>query len=85
YWFISRRNESAAPDYSKEQDIRSMTRTPISDSDRAAEAVLAQMRADPASGVSCPGALPGASVGNVAAVVGQYQNQGRSLVAGVDV
>lgn len=85
YWFIYRRNEIAAPDYSKEQDILSMTRNPISDNDRANEAALAQMCADPASGVSCPGALPGYSVGNVAAVVGQYKNQGRTLVDGFDI
>lgn len=85
YWFIYRRNEIAAPDFSKEQDIVSMARSPITDSDRAAQAALAAMCADPASGVSCPGTLPGYSVGNVASVVGQYKNRGRTLVDGFDI
>jgi len=85
YWFIYRRNEIAAPDYSNEEDIVSMTRSPITDTDRANVAALAAMCADPASGVVCPGTLPGYSVGNVTAVVGQYKNRGRTLVDGFDV
>ncbi len=85
YWFIYRRNQIAAPDYSKETDIVSMTRNPITDSDRAAEAAVAAMCADPASGVTCPGTLPTYSVGNVSSVVGQYKNQGRTLIDGFDI
>lgn len=85
YWFIYRRNQIAAPDFSKDEDILSMTRNPITDSDRAALATLAAMCADPASGVACPGTLPGYSTGNVASVVGQYKNQGRTLVDGFDI
>ncbi|QWF18482.1 TonB-dependent receptor domain-containing protein [Lysobacter capsici] len=85
YWFIYRRNEIAAPDYSKDEDILSSTRSPITESDRAAVAALAAMCADPASGVSCPGTLPGYSVGNVASVVGQYKNKGRTLIDGFDI
>lgn len=85
YWFIYRRNEIAAPDYSREEDILSMTRSPITDADRAAQAQLASMCADPASGVACPAPLPGYSVGNVSSVVGQYQNRGRTLVDGFDI
>lgn len=85
YWFIYRRNEIVAPDYSKPEDILSMTRFPITDSDRANEAALAAMCADPASGVSCPATLPSYSAGNVASVVGQYKNRGRTLVDGFDV
>ena len=85
YWFIYRRNEIAAPDYSKEEDILSMTRSPITDADRAAQAQLASMCADPASGVACPDPQPGYSVGNVSSVVGQYKNQGRTLVDGFDI
>jgi outer membrane receptor protein involved in Fe transport len=85
YWFIYRRNEIAAPDFSKQEDIQSSTRSPITDSDRAALAALAAMCADPASGVACPGTLPGYSVGNVASVVGQYKNKGRTLVDGFDI
>lgn len=85
YWFIYRRNEIAAPDYSKPEDIQSMTRNPISDADRANVEALAAMCADPASGVVCPGTLPGYSVGNVSSVVGQYKNQGRTLVDGFDI
>jgi len=48
-------------------------------------AQLAAMCADPASGVACPGVLPGYSVGNVASVVGQYKNRGKTLVDGFDV
>ncbi len=85
YWFIYRRNEIAAPDYSKPEDILSMTRNPISDADRANVEAVAAMCADPASGVVCPGTLPGYSVGNVSSVVGQYKNQGRTLVDGFDI
>ncbi|HZX76521.1 TonB-dependent receptor plug domain-containing protein [Lysobacter sp.] len=85
YWFIYRRNEIAAPDYSRDEDILSMTRSPITDADRAAQAQLASMCADPASGVACPAPLPGYSVGNVSSVVGQYQNRGRTLVDGFDI
>jgi outer membrane receptor protein involved in Fe transport len=85
YWFIYRRNEIAAPDYSKPADIASMTRFPITDADRANLAALAAMCADPASGVSCPTTLPTYSVGNVASVVGQYRNRGRTLVDGFDI
>ncbi|MFC3549486.1 TonB-dependent receptor domain-containing protein [Lysobacter cavernae] len=85
YWFIYRRNEIVAPDYSKPEDIISMTRFPITDTDRANEAVVAAMCADPASGVACPNPLPTYTVGNVASVVGQYKNRGRTLVDGFDI
>ncbi|MCD9032087.1 TonB-dependent receptor [Luteimonas sp. Y-2-2-4F] len=85
YWFIYRRNEIAAPNYSNEEDIASMTRSPITDTDLANLAALAAMCADPASGVTCPGTLPTYSVGNVSSVVGQYRNRGRTLVDGFDV
>jgi len=85
YWFIYRRNEIRAPDYSKPEDILSMTRSPITDADRAAQAQLAAMCADPASGVACPSPLPGYTVGNVSSVVGQYKNQGRTLIDGFDI
>jgi iron complex outermembrane receptor protein len=85
YWFIYRRNEIAAPDYSRDEDILSMTRSPITDADRAAQAQLASMCADPASGVACPDPQPGYSVGNVSSVVGQYQNRGRTLIDGFDI
>ena len=85
YWFIYRRNEIVAPDYSKPEDIIEMTRFPITDTDRANLAALAAMCADPASGVDCPDTLPGYSTGNVAAVVGQYKNRGRTLTDGFDV
>ncbi len=85
YWFIYRRNEIAAPDFSKPEDILLLTRNAISETDRANVAALAAMCADPASGVTCPGTLPGYSVGNVASVTGQYKNQGRTLVDGFDI
>ena len=85
YWYINRRNEIVAPDYSRPDDIISQSRFPITDTDRANQAALAAMCADPASGVTCPGVLPGYSVGNVASVVGQYKNRGRTLVDGFDV
>ncbi|MBO7942746.1 hypothetical protein JTP77_043605, partial [Streptomyces sp. S9] len=62
-----------------------LVRSPITDSDRAAVAALAAMCADPASGVVCPGTLPGYTVGNVASVVGQYKNRGRTLIDGFDI
>ncbi|TAA09765.1 TonB-dependent receptor [Pseudoxanthomonas winnipegensis] len=85
YWFVYRRNEIVAPDYSKQTDILSMTRSPITDADRANLAQLAAMCADPSAGVACPGTLPGYSVGNVSAVVGQYKNQGKTLIDGFDI
>ncbi len=85
YWFIYRRDQIAAPDFSKAADIVSSTRFPITDADRANLATLAAMCADPASGVTCPGTLPTYSVGNVSSVVGQYKNQGRTLVDGFDI
>ena len=85
YWFVYRRNEISAPDFSKPEDILSMVRSPITDADRANQAALAAMCADPASGVTCPGTLPGYSAGNVVSVVGQYKNRGRTLVDGFDV
>ncbi|GAB3346865.1 TonB-dependent receptor [Lysobacter tyrosinilyticus] len=85
YWFIYRRDQIAAPDFSKPEDIASMTRNPISDTDRANLAALAAMCADPASGVTCPTTLPNYSVGNVSSVVGQYKNRGRTLIDGFDV
>ncbi len=85
YWFIYRDNEIVAPDFTKDTDIIASTRSPITDADRANVAQLAAMCADPASGVACPGVLPGYSVGNVASVVGQYKNRGKTLVDGFDV
>jgi iron complex outermembrane receptor protein len=85
YWFVYRRNQITAPDYGKDEDIQSMTRSGITDADRAAVAALSSMCADPASGVSCPTSLPGYSVGNVTSVVGQYKNQGRTLIDGFDI
>jgi len=85
YWFIYRRNEIAAPDYTRATDITSSTRFPITDTDRANVAAVAAMCADPASGVSCPGTLPTYTVGNVASVIGQYKNRGRTLVDGFDI
>ncbi|MGA6149965.1 TonB-dependent receptor domain-containing protein [Stenotrophomonas sp. NPDC077461] len=85
YWFIYRRNEIAAPDYSKAEDIQSMTRSPITEADLANQAALAAMCADPASGVACPATLPGYSAGNVLSVVGQYKNRGRTLIDGFDI
>ena len=85
YWFIYRRNEIVAPDYSKPEDILAMTRFGITDADRANLAALAAMCADPASGVTCPGTLPGYSIGNISSVIGQYRNRGRTLVDGFDI
>ncbi|MBS0566314.1 MAG: TonB-dependent receptor [Proteobacteria bacterium] len=85
YWFIYRRNEIAAPDYTKPADIISSTRFDITDTDRANMAAVAAMCADPASGVVCPGTLPTYTVGNVASVVGRYKNRGRTLVDGFDI
>ncbi|UNK47924.1 TonB-dependent receptor [Lysobacter sp. S4-A87] len=85
YWYISRRDEIVAPDFSRPEDIMSLGRFPITDSDRANEAALAAMCADPASGVACPGTLPTYTVGNVSSVIGQYKNRGRTLVDGFDV
>ena len=85
WWFVYRRNEIVAPDYSKEEEIIEKTRFPITETDRANLAALAAMCADPASGVDCPDTLPGYSVGNVASVVGQYSNRGRTLVDGFDI
>ncbi len=85
YWFIYRRNEIVAPDYSKPEDIIALNRFNVTDADRANVAAVVAMCADPASNVTCPGTLPGYSVGNVAAVVGQYKNRGRTLVDGFDI
>ena len=85
YWFIYRTNEIVAPDYTRDEDIISSTRSPITEADRANQAALAAMCADPASGVSCPGTLPGYSTGNVASVVGQYKNRGKTLIDGFDI
>lgn len=85
YWFIYRRNEIVAPDYSKPEDILALTRFPITETDLANEAAVAAMCADPASGVTCPDPLPTYSIGNVSSVVGQYKNRGRTLVDGFDV
>lgn len=85
YWFVFRRNEIVAPDFTRASDIVSSTRFPITDTDRANLAQLAAMCADPASGVSCPGVLPTYTVGNVASVIGQYKNRGRTLVDGFDI
>jgi outer membrane receptor protein involved in Fe transport len=85
YWFIYRSNEIVAPDFTRDEDIISSTRSPITDGDRANLAALAAMCADPASGVACPGTLPGYSVGNVASVVGQYKNRGKTLIDGFDI
>ncbi|HEX7914406.1 TonB-dependent receptor plug domain-containing protein [Rudaea sp.] len=84
YWFIYRHNEIAAPDFTRTTDF-SLTRFPINDTDRANLAALAAMCANPASGVTCPATLPSYSVGNVASVVGQYHNRGRTLVDGIDI
>ncbi|MTI75622.1 MAG: TonB-dependent receptor [Stenotrophomonas sp.] len=85
YWFVYRRNEIVAPDYSKPEEISAMTRFPLTETDLANLAALARMCADPASGVACPATLPGYSTGNVASVIGQYKNRGRTLVDGLDV
>lgn len=85
WWFVYRRNEIVAPNYSNEEEIIEKTRFPITETDRANLAALAAMCADPASGVDCPDTLPGYSLGNVASVVGQYSNRGRTLVDGFDV
>lgn len=85
WWFVYRRNEIAAPDYSKPEEIIAQTRFPITDADRANLAALAAMCADPTSGVSCPAVLPTYTVGNVSSVIGQYKNKGRTLVDGFDV
>lgn len=85
YWYINRTNEIVAPDYSRPEDILALTRFPITETDRANEAALAAMCADPASGVACPGTLPGYSIGNVSSVIGQYKNRGRTLVDGFDI
>lgn len=85
YWFIYRSNEIVAPDFTRDEDIISSTRSPITEGDRANLAALAAMCADPASGVACPGTLPGYSVGNVASVVGQYKNRGKTLIDGFDI
>ncbi|HEV8695653.1 MAG TPA: TonB-dependent receptor, partial [Lysobacter sp.] len=85
WWFVYRRNEIAAPDYSNDEEIIAKTRFPITDADRANLAALAEMCADPASGVTCPSTLPTYSVGNVSSVIGQYKNKGRTLIDGFDV
>ena len=85
YWFIYRRNEIVAPNYSNAEDILALTRFPITETDLANVAAVAAMCADPASGVTCPGTLPTYSTGNVSSVVGQYKNRGRTLVDGFDV
>ena len=85
WWFIYRRNEIVAPDYSNPEEIIEMTRFPITETDQANLAALAAMCADPASGVACPATLPTYSTGNVASVIGQYKNRGRTLVDGFDV
>lgn len=85
WWFIYRRNEIVAPDYSNPEEIIEMTRFPITETDLANLAALAAMCADPASGVTCPATLPTYSTGNVASVIGQYKNRGRTLVDGFDV
>ncbi len=85
WWFIYRRNEIVAPDYSKPEEIIAMTRFPITETDQANLAALAAMCADPASGVTCPATLPTYSTGNVASVIGQYKNRGRTLVDGFDI
>ena len=85
YWFIYRSNEIVAPDFTRDEDIIDMTRSAITEADRANLAALAAMCADPASGVSCPGTLPGYSTGNVASVVGQYKNRGKTLIDGFDI
>lgn len=85
WWFVYRRNEIAAPNYANDEEIIEKSRFPITDADLANLAALADMCADPASGVSCPSVLPGYSVGNVTSVVGQYKNKGRSLVDGFDL
>jgi len=85
YWFIYRSNEIVAPDFTRDEDIIASTRSPITEGDRANLAALAAMCADPASGVACPGTLPGYSVGNVASVVGQYKNRGKTLIDGFDI
>ena len=85
WWFVYRRKEIAAPDYSKPEEIIAQTRFPITDADRANLAALAAMCADPTSGVSCPAVLPTYTVGNVSSVIGQYKNKGRTLVDGFDV
>ena len=85
WWFIYRRNEIVAPDYSNPEEIIAMTRFPITETDQANLAALAAMCADPASGVTCPGTLPSYSTGNVASVIGQYKNRGRTLVDGFDI
>ena len=63
YWFVYRRNEIVAPDYSKPEEISAQTRFPITETDLANLAALASMCADPASGVTCPTTLPGYSTG----------------------
>ena len=85
YWFVYRRNEIVAPDYSKPEEISAQTRFPITETDLGNLAALARMCADPASGVTCPTTLPGYSTGNVASVIGQYKNRGRTLIDGLDV
>jgi len=85
WWFVYRRNEIAAPNYSNEEEIIEKTRFPISETDLANLAALAAMCADPASGVTCPATLPTYSVGNVSSVIGQYKNKGRTLVDGFDI
>ncbi|MCF7750262.1 TonB-dependent receptor [Bacillus subtilis subsp. subtilis] len=85
YWFIYRTNEIVAPDFTRDEDIIASTRSPITEADRANVAALAAMCAAPASGVSCPGTLPGYSTGNVASVVGQYKNRGKTLIDGFDI
>ncbi len=87
YWFIYRRNEIRCAGLQQGRKTSlSMTRSPITDADRAAQAAAGGdvRRSGQRRGLS-DSACRVTRVGNVSSVVGQYKNQGRTLIDGFDI
>jgi iron complex outermembrane receptor protein len=98
YWFVYRRNEIVREDFRTTflaatakygpglVGAPNAFRSALSDNDRAIMAEVAAMCANPANAAACgSGARPGYSVGNLAGVITNYTNRGRTLTDGFDI
>jgi len=97
YWFVYRRNEIIREDFHTTflaatakygpglVGAPNAFRNTVSDADRAVMAEVAAMCANPANAAACAGKLPGYTVGNLAGVITNYTNRGRTLTDGFDI
>jgi len=97
YWFVYRRNEIVREDFHSTfleatkkfgpglVGAPNAFRSPLSDNDRAVSAEVVAMCANPANAAACAGKLPAYTVGNLAGLVTNYTNRGRTLSDGIDI